>query len=246
MVVVVNNNHPGSSLQGVVATRVVCHHNRLGLAGGFNAGVHQAIIDGADCITLLDQDSVISSAALLRLAEACAPGLVVGPRIVDRERQREHSPAHPDVRMLISSGTTFLPSAWQQVGPFQAWMEIDYIDHEWCSRARSRGVHLAVIEQATLVQTFGGRHPHLLAHYLGLQLYSPYRRAIALRNLRWLLIQRSVPLDLRLKELIKMLLKPWVWLLVEPDRRRCLAVIWIGLTAPLQKPFPRDRLEAVR
>ena len=244
-VVVVNNNPFGSSLKGVEASSVVSNHNRLGLAGGFNAGVALAIADGADCITLLDQDSVVSTDSLVRLAEACGPSLVVGPRIIDRDRNSEHSPARIGVRMLISSGTTFQPSVWRDAGPFKGWMEIDYIDHEWCSRARRTGFYLAVIEQATLFQTFGSRHPSYLAHLLGLQLYTPYRRAIALRNLRWLLFQRFVPLDIRLKELIKMLLKPWFWLLLEPNRCRCLAVLWLGLTAPLYKPFPRARLESL-
>ena len=124
-------------------------------------------------------------------------------------------------------------------------MEIDYIDHEWCSRARRVGIHLSVIEESVLFQTFGIRHPNPIAHHLGLQLYSPYRRSIALRNLRWILFQRFVPLDIRIKELIKMLLKPLIWLSVEPERRNCLALLWLGLTAPLYKPFPRDRLEAM-
>ena len=79
-----------------------------------------------------------------------------------------------------------------------------------------------------------------------MQLYSSYRRAIALRNLRWLLVQSFVPLDIRLKELIKMILKPWIWLVFEPNRFRCLSIIWLGLTAPLNKPFPRDRLDEMR
>ena len=83
-----------------------------------------------------------------------------------------------------------------------------------------------------------------MAHQLGLQLYSPYRRAVAIRNLRWLLHQPYVPLDLRLKELIKMLLKPWLWLLLEPNPRRTCWSIWVGLTAPLLRPFPRQRLGA--
>ena len=62
-VVVVNNNPVGSSLEGVTNT-FVHHHNRQGLAGGFNAGVDIAIKNGANCITLLDQDSDISTSSL--------------------------------------------------------------------------------------------------------------------------------------------------------------------------------------
>ena len=245
-VVVVNNNPASSSLSGVVSNSVVPHHNLHGLAGGLNAGVHQAIADGADCITLLDQDSIISTASLERLSQWCSPELIVGPQIIDSTRRTEHTRAQRKIRMLISSGTTFEPSAWEKVGPFQEWMEIDYIDHEWCSRARRLGLNLAVLDGANLFQTFGSRHPNRLAHHLGLQLYSSYRRAVALRNLRWMILQEYIPLDIRLKELIKMLLKPMIWLILEGGRRRCLTVIWIGLTASLHKPFPRTRLEKLR
>ena len=245
-VVVVNNNPASSSLSGVVANSLVPHHNLHGLAGGLNAGVNQAIADGADCITLLDQDSVISAASLQILSKWCSPELIVGPQIFDSTRRSVHTHAQQNIRMLISSGTTFEPSIWGKIGPFQEWMEIDYIDHEWCSRARRLGFNIAVLDGTNLFQTFGSRHPNRLAHYLGLQLYSSYRRAVALRNLRWLIFQHYIPLDIRLKELIKMLLKPLIWLMLEDGRRRCLNVIWIGLTASLHKPFPRARLEKLR
>ena len=242
-VVVVNNNPVDWPLEGVSASIVVGHHNQEGLAGGFNSGVNQAIADGAEFITLLDQDSIISSESLLLLSKRCNPNLIVGPRIFDVDRGSEHTRAHQRIRMLISSGTTFHSDTWKRVGPFQGWMEIDYIDHEWSSRARRCGIDLAVDEKARLVQTFGSRHPNRLAHHLGLQLYSPYRRAVSIRNLRWLLCQEFIPWDVRLKEFIKMLLKPFIWLILEPSRRRCLAVIWIGLTARLYKPFPHARLK---
>ena len=147
--------------------------------------------------------------------------------------------------MLISSGTTFTPNIWKITGHFMVgWKSITSIMSGVVALAK--GFSLSVIDQATLFQTFGVRHPNRIAHYLGLQLYSPYRRAIAIRNLRWLLWQNQMPLDIRLKELVKMLLKPWIWLIFESDRRHCLAVVWIGLTAPHGKAFPRAELEAFR
>ena len=245
-VVVVNNNPIGSSMRGVCANTIVYNHNHQGLAGGLNAGVTAAVADGARCITLLDQDSIISVESLRYLAKECGQDVVIGPRIVDKIRQTDHTQACASTRILISSGTTFKRRTWQKIGSFKGWMEIDYIDHEWCSRARSVGVNLKVSYRATLIQTFGKRHPNNFAHFIGLQLYSPYRRAIALRNLRWLILQGIVPLDIRLKELIKMLLKPWIWLLIEPDRKSCLTVIWLGITAPLNKPFPKGPLERLK
>ena len=72
-------------------------------------------------------------------------------------------------------------------------------------------------------------------------------RIAALRNLRWLLRQAYVPWDIRLKELIKMLIKPWLWLVLEPGSRRAvLLALWVGLSSPLEQPFPRTRLEVCR
>jgi rhamnosyltransferase len=249
-VVAVNNNP--STIDGLheVSSVVVNHHNFSGLAGGLNAGVAQAISDGTSVITLLDQDSQISPKSLSRLADACSTSSstslrIVGPCIWDSARHEVHSHAKSRARFMITSGTTFSPLVWSCVGSFQSWMEIDYIDHEWCSRAVQCGVQLEVISGACLRQTFGSRHPNRIAHQLGLQLYSPYRRSVAIRNLRWMLCQSYVPLDVRIKELIKILLKPWFWLLLEPNRRRTSAYIWMGLRAPLLRPFPRQRLEAM-
>ena len=218
--------------------------NEGGLAGGLNHGVHTALALGCERITLLDQDSNLSADGVLTLQQAVTsqPDRVVGPAIWDLERARWHT-RQSRPRLLITSGTTFHTSTWQRVGPYHDWMEIDFIDHEWCSRARQKGVQLEVLEDVRLDQQFGQRHPNALAHRLGLQLYSPYRRAVALRNLRWLVRQGYVPRDIRLKEAVKMLLKPWCWLALEPHRRRTARSVQAGLTAPLGQPFPSALLQ---
>ena len=244
LVVAVNNNpvaHPGGAATSSLIQ--LDNHNSGGLAGGLNRGVAEALRLGCRTVTLLDQDSDLSADGVLALQQAVLQcgDRVVGPAIWDLERERWHTQAgHP--RMLITSGTTFSAAAWQRIGPYRDWMEIDFIDHEWCSRARRCGLRLEVVDSVRLDQQFGERHPNPLAHRLGLQLYSPYRRAVALRNLRWLVRQSHVPLDIRLKECVKMLLKPWCWLALEPARRRTARSLRAGLSAPLGEPFPRELL----
>jgi len=55
--------------------------------------------------------------------------------------------------------------------------------------------------------------------------------------LRWLCRQPSVPIDLKVKEVLKMVLKPWLWLLCEPQRRANLWAILEGLWDPLPGPY---------
>jgi hypothetical protein len=64
------------------------------------------------------------------------------------------------------------------------------------------------------------------------------RHYYALRNLRWLCRQGEVPADIKLKEGIRMVFKPWLWLLCEPRRRANARAIWAGLTDPLPGPHP--------
>ncbi len=73
---------------------------------------------------------------------------------------------------------------------------------------------------------------------LGMELYSPIRHFYAIRNLRWLCLQPFVPLDLKIKELVKMAIKPWLWILFEPQRLANLRAVLGALTAPLLGATP--------
>lgn len=224
------------------------NRNRGGLAGGFNAGVAAACNAGAGWITLLDQDSRLEPALLHLLREAWNhwPGedLIVGPAVIDARRGGRHGRVRAvegpwdGTRLLISSGTTFRAADWPRLGPLHEGLFIDFLDHAWCFRAQARGFRLLQDRRVELRQSFGHPHPHPLCRRLGMELYGPERHAYALRNLRWLCRQSEVPLDLKVKEVLKMLGKPWLWLLGEPGRRANARAIWRGLTAPLPGPHP--------
>ena len=243
VVLVDNNPSPGSVRAG--GCLLVYNGNLGGIAGGFNRGVAAAMAAGARAITLLDQDSRITPGALQMLRELLeshsGQPLLVGPRIWDTRRQQWHQPAqqrwhgYPRTRLLISSGTTFVAENWTLLGPFDEDLFIDFVDHAWCFRAQAAGFVLLQHPHAQLEQQFGQAHPHWLCRLLGMELYSPQRHYHSLRNLRWLLRQSWVPLDLRVNELIKMLVKPALWLLFEAQRRANVQAILGALVAPLPR-----------
>jgi rhamnosyltransferase len=225
--------------------RLIDNQNVGGVAGGFNRGVDAAIAGGAEWITLLDQDSRLLPEDLHRLREPWVgltqPALLVGPLIWDGLRERLHAmvsaiklQGYLHTRLLISSGTTFRAADWPRLGPMAEWLVVDFVDYIWCFRAQARqGFRLMQHPEVRLVQRFGRSHPNRLCRWLGMELYTPSRHFYQLRNLRWLLEQAEVPLNLRCKELLKMLLKPWLWLLCEPRRRENFAAILAALRAPL-------------
>lgn len=232
--------------QAESALHLLYNHNRGGVAGGFNRGVEHTIREGAEWVTLLDQDSRLVPSSLKRLVEPwlhCKTGLLVGPVIWDGRRGRGHGKAPTTTinscfvtRLLISSGTTMRTADWAQLGPMFEWLVVDFVDHSWCFRAQARGFRLLQHPDVKLLQHFGKKHPNPICRFLGMELYSPMRHFYQLRNLRWLLFQAEVPMDLRCKELIKMLLKPWLWVLFEDKRAENLRAILMALQAPLPVP----------
>jgi rhamnosyltransferase len=249
LVVLVDNNPEGALRPGRVPAGChwVANHNRGGIAGGLNRGVAWARAAGAHVLTLLDQDSRIAADQMAQLREPLERQpqrrLVVGPGIWDAQRRQRHGRWRPSAdgldatRLLISSGTTFRSDDWPELGTMHEDLWIDFVDHAWCFRAQARGFCLAQHPAVLLYQQFGSVHPHPLCRWLGMRLYSPERHYFALRNLRWLCRQPSVPLDLKIKEVLKMLLKPWLWLLFEPSRRANLKAVVRGLQAPLPGPY---------
>jgi rhamnosyltransferase len=245
LVVVVDNNPQAMQLEVLQARSHVYLQNRNqgGIAGGLNRGIDAACQLGSTWITLLDQDSRLPPKQISRLLapfDADPDGLLlIGPSIWDEQRNRRHgrwsTSTHPlqKTRLLISSGTTFRSADWAVLGKLHEGLFIDFVDHAWCFRAQARGFQIFQHADVTLKQQFGVKHPNWLCRLLGLQLYSPARHFYGLRNLRWLCLQSYIPFDLKVKESLKMLFKPWLWLLFEPHRRANLNAIMFGLIAPL-------------
>lgn len=241
--VIVDNRREENPPAGSAQVSIACtirNRNRGGISGALNRGVTAAIARGAEWITILDQDSRVDPAGLRCLLEPLLPcperRLVVGPTIWDTQRNRAHErPRRTEerlvpTRLLISSGTTFHASHWARLGPFHEGLFIDYVDHYWSFRAKQRGYHLLRHTGVVLHQQFGHPHPNMICRFLGMQLYSPVRHFYSLRNLRWLAQQDCIPIDIKAKEMIKMMVKPWCWLLFEPNRQANLRAIIRALT----------------
>ncbi|MFZ0406822.1 MAG: glycosyltransferase [Cyanobium sp.] len=248
--VVLVDNNPEPLVHRPCSARhceLVFNGNRGGIAGGLNQGILRAVAAECTWITLLDQDSRIpvEQISLLQHAWDADPGrlLVVGPCIWDAQRQERHGRWRASVdgfdstRLLISSGTTFRSSDWPLLGSLHEGLFIDFVDHAWCFRAQARGFQLLQHPKVRLSQQFGVQHPNRFCRRLGLQLYGPERHFYGLRNLRWLCVQSYIPLDLKTKELLKMLVKPWLWLLFEPRRLENLRAIVAGLFASLPADY---------
>jgi len=170
---------------GGSAATIVVNGNRGGIGGAFNLGIGKLRTLGATAAVLLDQDSNVPARFFETLAQACA-GLgvtdyIVGPRVFDINAQRcvramtftrlrLHIRAVDDCppstllpcSFLLSSGSVVSLAAFERIGSFREDYVVDHVDSDYCLRARSCGVTVAMTCTATMEHQIGRITKHRL------------------------------------------------------------------------------------
>jgi len=199
----------------------------LGVAVAQNTGVAFALDQGAEFVLLMDHDSVPDAnmvGMLLDVMHAHADVAAVGPYYTD---PRSTQPAYPFVWIdglrlqrlkppkdgatssvvdhLIASGCLIRSTAWCDVGPMLAPLFIDFVDVEWCLRARSKGWHLHGVWHAHMSHTIG----HAVVRRLGrnFRIHSAARHYFHVRNGVFLYRQSWIAINWRMLSLWRMILK---------------------------------------
>jgi len=237
--------------EGRPAVRVISLADNHGVASGFNQGIEAAARRNCGYVLLLDHDSVPAPAmvqalvAAHREASARGPVAAVGPRVRDARDQHEYAfirlgwARNPRVRcadssglvrcdFLISSGSLISMQAYGQVGRFDDELFVDYVDLEWCCRARSMGYSLYGACAARLEHRIGDNTRTVLGG-VRIHVHSPERLYYMMRN-RMLLYGRShMPLKWKLSDVPRGAVKVATALLFVPPRREYLRMAWAAL-----------------
>jgi rhamnosyltransferase len=174
--VIVDNGSSAAALgmlskiaKGDHVTVIPCNEN-LGIARAQNVGVEYAIKNEYDFALLLDQDTCVNEdlvSVLTRIHHFHADKdrlAVVGAGYVGSQpaptRVDESELACEEVDAVIASGSLLPLEAFKHIGPFREEFFIDYVDNEYCARARKKG-YLVVRAQRTLMDhVIGDPSPH--------------------------------------------------------------------------------------
>jgi rhamnosyltransferase len=183
---------------------IQCTRN-IGVAGALNIGFDQAYAHGADAVIGFDQDSVPSPGLVAQLIASWnsalqeQPGLqlaAIGPALQDKDtghllhtfapynwRRRRLQPtpgALLVVDHLLTSGCLIPRTAWQKIGPTNEGFFIDWVDVEWCGRARHAGYQLLMDSDTILLHRIGQKSPKFMGRHF--HVHSPFRHYFVLRN----------------------------------------------------------------
>ncbi|MGD0492925.1 MAG: glycosyltransferase family 2 protein [Steroidobacteraceae bacterium] len=175
-------------------SRIALEANRenLGIARALNMGIRRARRLGYDWVLLLDQDSVLDACMVddliathasfpepARLAvlgagfrdalqedpSRRAPDVAAG----DAARAHADSRAQPpweEVESVITSGSLLRVATLDLIGPFRDEFFIDYVDIEYCFRARAKGYRVIKTRKPLMSHAIGAASRHAI---LGIQ-----------------------------------------------------------------------------
>jgi rhamnosyltransferase len=150
-------------------------HNseNLGIARALNQGLQHALGLGFAWALLMDQDTLVDDTLVetLRAAYAACPEpqrtAAVGARYRDthdRPDDRRPLDAHgetwQEVEAVITSGTLLPLAPFVAIGPFRDEFFIDYVDIDYCLRARARGYRIIETRHPLMSHTVGAPSRH--------------------------------------------------------------------------------------
>jgi rhamnosyltransferase len=184
---------------------ILFNFENRGIASALNQGFRWALDQGYEHLFVLDQDSRPASnmtRELLQVYEAHPRReriAIIAPRIVD-ELTGETAPVvrwHgfqlrkdvpradvlENVALVITSGSLNNLSIYKKLGPFRDDFFIDYVDTEYCLRARANGFEIVLASQAVLYHRLGDqRMKHISKLTLRPTFHSPRRWYYMHRN----------------------------------------------------------------
>jgi rhamnosyltransferase len=199
-----------------------------GIAAAQNHGIRRARSLGCSHVLLLDHDSVPAPSMvrqLLAVVEQPPGGRQVaaaGPRYLD-ERQNNPPPFIRvrglrvtrcpcvqdgdvvEVDYLIASGSLIPLATLDAVGDMAEDLFIDYVDIEWGLRAAGRGFQSYGVCGAAMEHDLGETPIRFLGR--SLPLHSPLRHYYHFRNAVWLYLNADVPLNWKLADGWRLVLK---------------------------------------
>lgn len=223
----------------------------FGIAIAQNKGISWAGQRGADYILLFDQDSEPASDMVARLvavaqekAAVGVPVAAVGPRYQDA-RQKNSSPfikvkglkverppcqfadAVLEVDYLIASGCLIPMVTLEHVGVMQEELFIDYVDIEWGLRAQHQGFQSFGVCNASMRHDLGDEPITLFGRTFAC--HSHLRHYYAFRNAIWMYRQKWVPLNWKLVDGWRLLLKYCFYTLYAKPHHKHLFMMTLGI-----------------
>lgn len=195
----------------------------LGIAEAQNIGINILKDKNVDFVYFIDQDSISSANLVSTLVNNYIwleennfnPG-IIGPIIINRQTATKYEGKIMKGKLvkdniiemseIISSGSLISYKTIQEIGIMDSSLFIDYVDHEWCWRAKSLGSYKSYCCTDIELNHQIGEGDHYFCG-INILISTPFRCYYQYRNYILLLMRSYVPLYWKCANGIKLFFK---------------------------------------
>lgn len=251
MVIIINNSPEiKTEIFQLERVKIINNSRNLGLATALNIGVNKAISFGFEMVALFDQDTFIKDDFLEKMSlnysllENKKNIALFAPMYFDLNTGEEnkhinfkylnltrtkadkskiyHSPDY-----VITSGSIITIAAYKEIGPFNNEMFIDFIDIEWCLRARKKKFKIIAFNNVRVTHNLGDYSIKLFNK--SYSIHSPIRMYYYFRNSIYLYKKSYVPLNWKIIDMSRLAFRIIFYLIFVKNRKNYFRKILKGI-----------------
>ena len=163
--------------EGMEKVVYITENENRGIAYGLNQIMKRAKEIGYNWVVTLDQDTVVPMELANRFAAFSHLDnvAIVSPQVIDRRRKylelTESNEEVIDIDFCITSASCTNINIWEKLGGFDEKLFIDFVDNDYCKRAKTAGYRILQIPSLVIDQQFGNitlKSPAKVRFYLWL------------------------------------------------------------------------------
>jgi rhamnosyltransferase len=219
-----------------VSTEVIQLDSNKGIAYAQNRGLHRAKeLDDFSFVLFLDQDSLLQK-DMISIYNNYYEKLKNQYKIavLGVSNTQKFNNDYLAVNQIISSGAFTPLTVFQDIGYFDEDLFIDFVEYDWCWRAKANGYEIFSIRECKLLTHMHGDGK---INILGTSMVKPssIRLYYQYRNLLTLLKRSYVPLKWKISMSVKMLVKIPIYIFLLKDKQTIIKYIFRGFRDSLFK-----------
>jgi rhamnosyltransferase len=183
LIIIDNGSSPSSIdilklLQEESKVTFIYNQKNMGLGHALNQGInyilHSPDLGTIEWIATFDQDSNVGKDYFTKMLASYEAHLekeevaIIAPnwteeKLLNQENSRKEEMIHlEEKKTVITSGSLVKRNIFTEIGLFEEEFFIDFLDHEFCLRARKYGYKIFMSPQVTMVHNLGDTKQHKL------------------------------------------------------------------------------------
>ncbi len=237
------------TVENLCNIKLIPLEENVGLAKAQNIAIRQAKEEAFEYVILFDQDSVPTNNFVKNLYKGFTDlekqgekVAAVGPFYIDPKANEfypatvyvgpfikrlmpENSPL--DVTFIIASGSLISLKNINEIGLMKEDFFIDYIDVEWCLRAKQIGYKLYMLPNVTMIHSIGDKRINFFGR--SISVHTPLRRYYLIRNSFIISRLGYIPFGYKVRELCFNFFRFFIFIIVSEDKRKVWSFSLKGL-----------------